>query len=159
METSKNLTVLHCIFYIYHTFAFSSDGNLTPEEKKTISNFMYRWVGKDQEKMTKIINETLMWSKSNIKSINDQIGAMISMVDFLKTQTDFSIDRREYFLMDIRNIARSEGNFLDQQKKWHDMMAKSLEVEIRISPQSFDQIETSLKNVKKKKIGFRRDKD
>ena len=156
METSKNLTVLHCIFYIYHTFAFSSDGNLTPEEKKTISNFMYRWVGKDQAKMTKIINETLMWSKSNIKSINDQIGAMISMVEFLKTQSDFSIDKREYFLMDIRNIARSDGNFLDQQKKWHDMLANILELEIRISKASHDDIDGAVKKVERRKIGFRR---
>ena len=156
METSKNLTVLHCIFYIYHTFAFSSDGNLTPEEKKTISNFMYRWVGKDQEKMTSIINETLRWSKSNIKSINDQIGAMMSMVEFLKTQNDFSIDRREYFLMDIRNIARSDGNFLDQQKKWHDMLANILELNIRISQASHEDINGADKKVEKRKIGFRR---
>ena len=117
---------------------------------------MYRWVGKDQEKMTKIINETLMWSKSNIKSINDQIGAMISMVDFLKTQTDFSIDRREYFLMDIRNIARSDGNFLDQQKKWHDMLANILELNIRISQASHEDINGAVKKVEKRKIGFRR---
>tara|TARA_B100001250_G_C19433530_1_gene628558 strand:+ start:224 stop:694 length:471 start_codon:yes stop_codon:yes gene_type:complete len=156
METSKNLTVLHCIFYIYHTFAFSSDGNLTPEEKKTISNFMYRWVGKDEEKMTRVINETIRWSKSNIKSINDQIGAMMSMVEFLKTQNDFSIDRREYFLMDIRNIARSDGNFLDQQKKWHDMLANILELNIRISQASHEDINGAVKKVEKRKIGFRR---
>ena len=58
-----HLTSLHCIFYIYHTFAFSSDGKLNPQEKKTISSFMYRWVGQDQEKTNLIINETLSWIK------------------------------------------------------------------------------------------------
>ena len=67
-----HLTSLHCIFYIYHTFAFSSDGKLNLQEKKTITSFMYRWVGQDQQKTTQIINETLAWSQENIKNINNQ---------------------------------------------------------------------------------------
>jgi len=156
MESRTNLTVIHCIFYIYHTFAFRSDGNLTSEEKKTISNFMFRWVGKDQEKMTQAINETLAWSKANIKNLNDQISAMLSMAEFLKTQNDFSIERREYFLMDIRNIARSDGKFLDQQKKWHDMLANILGLNIRISSASNEDINGEVQKVEKRKIGFRR---
>ena len=151
-----HLTSLHCIFYIYHTFAFSSDGKLKPQEKKTISSFMYRWVGQDQEKTNLIINETLSWIKENIQDINNQIGTMISMADFLKQQDNFNILKREYFLMDIRNIARSDGNFLDQQKKWHDMLANILELNIRISQASSDDISGAVKKVERKKIGFRR---
>ncbi len=151
-----HLTSLHCIFYIYHTFAFSSDGKLNPQEKKTISSFMYRWVGQDQEKTNLIINETLSWIKENIQDINNQIGTMISMADFLKQQDNFNILKREYFLMDIRNIARSDGNFLDQQKKWHDMLANILELNIRISQASSDDISGAVKKVERKKIGFRR---
>ena len=151
-----HLTSLHCIFYIYLTFAFSSDGKLNPQEKKTISSFMYRWVGQDQEKTNLIINETLSWIKENIQDINNQIGTMISMADFLKQQDNFNIVKREYFLMDIRNIARSDGNFLDQQKKWHDMLANILELNIRISQASSDDIIGAVKKVERKKIGFRR---
>jgi len=117
---------------------------------------MYRWVGQDQEKMTQIINETLSWSKENIKNLNAQISAMLSMVDFLKTQTNFDIKKREYFLMDIRNIARSDGHFVNQQKKWHDMLASILGLQIRISESSFDDIDGDVKKVKRRKIGFRR---
>ena len=159
MEKKTNLTSLHCIFFIYQSFAFNSDNQLLDSEKKVITNFMFRWTGHKKDQLNEIFAETLTWSNKNIKTTHDQIGVMFSMLDFLKQQSNFKIPQREYFLMDIRNIARSDGDFSDQQKKWHDMMAKSLEVEIRISPQSFDQIETSLKNVKKKKIGFRRDKD
>tara|TARA_B100000530_G_C15788580_1_gene420641 strand:- start:259 stop:729 length:471 start_codon:yes stop_codon:yes gene_type:complete len=156
MESRINLTVTHCIFYIYHTFAFRSDGNLTSEEKKTISNFMFRWVGKDQKKMDQVINETLAWSKDNIKSLNDQISAMLSMADFLKAQQDFHMERKEYFLMDIRNIARSDGKFIDQQKKWHDMLANILGLDIRISRASHEDISGEVQKVEKRKIGFRR---
>ena len=151
-----HLTSLHCIFYIYHTFAFSSDGKLNPQEKKTITSFMYRWVGQDQAKTNLIINETLSWIKENIQNLNNQIETMISMADFLKKQDNFSISKREYFLMDIRNIARSDGNFLDQQKKWHDMLANILELNIRISQASSDDISGAVKKVERRKIGFRR---
>ena len=117
---------------------------------------MYRWVGKDESKTTAIINETLNWSKLNIKSVNDQIGAMISMVEFLKTQQNFSIEKREYLLMDIRNIARSDGNFLDQQQKWHDMLSNILGLGIRISTATHDDIDGAVKKVERRKIGFRR---
>ena len=60
--------------------------------------------------------------------------------------------------MDIRNIARADGQFLEEQKKWHDIIAKALDVEIRISPETHKDIEASLKKVKRKKIGFRRSK-
>ena len=65
--------------------------------------------GQDQEKTNLIINETLSWIKENIQNLNNQIETMISMADFLKKQDNFSISKREYFLMDIRNIARSDG--------------------------------------------------
>jgi len=158
MQKKSNLTSLHCIFFIYQSFAFNSDNKLTDSEKKVIANFMFRWTGQNKEQLNQIINETLIWSNNNIKTPHDQIGVMFTMLDFLKQQSNFNLAKREYFLMDVRNIARSDGDFSDQQRKWHDMMAKYLGVEIRISPQSFAQIETSLKNVKKKKIGFRRDK-
>ncbi len=151
-----NLTSLHCIFYIYHTFAFGSDGKLNPQEKKTITSFMYRWVGQDQNKTNQVINETLAWSKDNIKDLKNQIGTMISMVDFLKNQDNFDVIKREYFLMDIRNIARSDGNFLEQQKKWHDMLANILGLDIRVSQSSVDDINGAVKKVEKRKIGFRR---
>ena len=156
MNNNTNLTVLHCIFYIYHVFALNSDGKLSANEKKIIGGFMLRWLGQDRDKMTSIINATLNWSSENIKNINDQMSSMMSMVEFLKNQNDFTLERREYFLMDIRNIARSDGKFIDIQKKWHDMLANILDVDIRISNVTHEEINSELKKVPRRKIGFRR---
>ncbi len=158
METKTNLNTLHCIFFIYQSFAFTTDGRLANSEKKLITNFMLRWSGSQKEKLNQVILETIAWGRENIKTIHDQIGVMFSMIEFLKQQPNFNIAQREYFLMDIRNIARSDNYFSQQQQEWHDMMAKALDVEIRISPQTHEEIENSLNKVKKKKIGFRRNK-
>ena len=158
METKTNLNTLHCIFFIYQSFAYTTDGKLENSEKKIITNFMLRWSGSQKDKLNQVILETLAWGRENIKTIHDQIGIMFSMIEFLKQQPSFNIAQREYFLMDIRNIARSNSDFSHQQKVWHDMMAKALDVEIRISPQTYEEIENSLNQVKKKKIGFRRNR-
>ena len=156
MKSTTNLSPLHCIFFIYQSFAYTTDGNLADQEKKMIGHCMFRWTGSDQKKTTTIINETIAWSKQNIKTVKDQIETMISMIEFLKTQESFNTHKREYFLMDIRNIARSDGKFLDPEKKWHDMISKLLELEIRISPETHKEIKDSLDKVERRKIGFRR---
>ena len=155
MKSTTNLSPLHCIFFIYQSFAYTTDGNLADEEKKMIGHCMLRWTGSDEKKTSTIINETLAWGKQNIKTVKDQVGTMISMIEFLKTQESFNMHKREYFLMDIRNIARSDGKFIKNQKKWHDMISKSLELEIRISPETHQEIKDSLDKVERRKIGFR----
>ena len=82
---------------------------------------------------------------------------MVSMTQFLNTQKDFTILRKEFFLMDIRQIARSNKDFSEDEKKIHDMLADILGVGIRISQKSYDEIKGSVERVKKRKIGFRRD--
>jgi hypothetical protein len=156
MSKEIRLDPLNCIFFIYQSFALNSDGILDDREKKIITELMYRWSGNDINTLSDVVNVTENWSKSNIKSKNDQVSVMFSMIDFLKENEDFDIIQREYFLMDIRNISRSNKNFHPQQKIWHDMIAKSLGLGIRISDNSLENINDTLENVKKKKIGFRK---
>ena len=103
--------------FIYKSFAYTTDGVLADEEKKMIGHAMFRWTGSDEKKTNTVIKETLTWMQENIKTIKEQVETMISMIEFLKTQKSFDLKKTEYFLMDIRNIARSDGKFLDTQKK------------------------------------------
>ena len=123
---------------------------------QVINNCMYRWTGSDEKKTQMIIRQSVDWAKENIKTIQDQVETMMSMINFLKQQSDFNILKREFFLMDIRNIARADNQFSESEKKWHDMLAKALGLEIRISPESHEAIKKSIDRVKKRKIGFRR---
>ena len=42
----KDLSLLHCVFYIYQTFATFSDGNIVESEQDAIIFFVKRWVVK-----------------------------------------------------------------------------------------------------------------
>ena len=56
---------------------------------------MYRWSGNDINTLSDVVNVTENWSKSNIKSKNDQVSVMFSMIDFLRRNEDFDIIQRE----------------------------------------------------------------
>ena len=68
MSKEIRLDPLNCIFFIYKSFALSSDGTLDDREKKIITELMYRWSGNDINTLSNVINVTETWSKSNIKS-------------------------------------------------------------------------------------------
>ena len=153
----KTLSGLHCIFFIYNCFASATDGELAKEEAQEIQIAMNRWVGGDQKKTKTIIDETMDWQKNNVKTGEEWINHMASMIHFLKEpNNDFGMKRREYFLVDIRNIARADGKFLDGEKYWHDMMAEILEVNIRISSNTASQLRDDVNSVKRTNIGFQR---
>ena len=54
------------MFFIYKTFADSSEDTLNQNTQKLITEFMFRWVKKDKDKTMLIINQTLSWAKVNI---------------------------------------------------------------------------------------------
>ncbi|MEE2699794.1 MAG: hypothetical protein VYD71_00320 [Bacteroidota bacterium] len=152
----KQLSVLHCIFFIYHTFANFSDGKLDEQEKVAIAGFIKRWSGGDDELTTKIFNETANWAKENVQDAKQAIEYMASMVDFINNQEEFDIYKKENLLLDIRNISRIDGHFHEAEKKWHDLIAQQLNVPIRISENTQDQLQRDAHNIEKRKpMGFK----
>jgi len=62
------LTPLHCIFFIYNSFATGTNGILSEGEKKRITSCMNRWVGHKKStdparEASVIISETISWHK------------------------------------------------------------------------------------------------
>ncbi len=164
----QSLSPLHCIFFIYQYFAGVTDGGLCEEEKKRISRCMSRWVGQknpltNKQEVLKIINETIEWqTKAVFKNQKDtekvrsiMTGTMLSMLDYLKNEKWFHRANREFFLMDIRNIAWADNKFTEMEKKWHDIFAESLGLNIRITEMSQKEVQTEMAGAPKQKIGFR----
>jgi len=147
------LSNFHCIFFIYHCFATFSDGKLVEGEKKAIMSLLYSWVD-DEEKTKKIIDETIMWIRNNVSSADEATEFMASMIDFLNENEAFDIYQKEHFLLDIRNISRADGNFCENEKKWHDMMASQLGVNIRVSELSSNEVKNKVNLTARRPIGF-----
>ena len=166
------LTPLHCIFFIYNSFATGTNGILSESEKDRITRCMTRWVGKKNstepgKEALVIMRETIAWQNKNILNnpknegkLGDVIlGTMLSMLENLKNQEWFHRANKEFFLMDIRNIAWADDNFTESEKKWHDMFAELLGINIRISNMSQKEVQDQVAETRTSKIGFRTKRD
>jgi len=152
----KQLSLLHCIFFIYQTFATFSDGELEESEQEAIVHFIKRWAAEDEKLTQKVLEETAKWAKENVQEAKQAIEYMSSMADFINNQEDFNIHQRELFLLDLRNISRMDGVFHEAEKVWHDLIAQQLQVPIRISQSSTDQLQTEMRSIERRKpIGFK----
>ena len=152
----KDLSLLHCIFFVYQTFASFSDGKLEDSEQDVIIHFVKRWASEDEEYTRKVLDETASWAKDNVKDAKHAIEYMSCMVDFINKQEDFTIHQKEIFLLDLRNISRIDGNFHEAEQKWHDLIAQQLQIPIRISQNSTDQLQREVKSIERRTpIGFK----
>ena len=114
----------HCIFYIYHTFAFTSDGKLDKEEKERIeqleSNLMLFFTGITRTAAT--VAETYV---SDINSRERQLTRIYDMVDeavaLLKSATD--LDEFGYLL---HKTWVEKSNFLAVKEESYDKDGEKL---------------------------------
>ena len=105
-QSQLDFTPLHCIFFIYHTFAAYTNGKIKDVEKNSIVQFMNRWTN-NKNASSKIIKDTLKWTLENIKNPQHAVSNMSSMIDYLKQQKEFNVYRREQLMLDIRNNLNS----------------------------------------------------
>lgn len=152
----KDLSLLHCVFYIYQTFATFSDGKIVESEQDAIIFFVKRWSGDDEALTKKVLEETETWTKENIQNPKQAIEYMSYMVEFISDQKDFSLHKRELLLLDIRTISRMDGVFHETEKVWHDLIAQQLNVNLRISESSTNHLQAEINSIDKRQpIGFK----
>jgi len=153
-EENLNLTQTHCVFFIYYTFACYNNGKVQGAEVKKIISYMKKW--EPNEILSKnIIKETVLWASKIITSPEEAVSTMFSMADYLNTEKSFDSSKKELLLLDIRNISRMDGGFSEKEKKWHDLLAHHLKINIRVSSCSTEDLKSDVQRVKRKKIGFR----
>ena len=49
-----------------------------------------------------------------------------------------------------------DNDFSEKEKKWHDLLAHHLNIYLRVSSCSTEDLKSDIKKVKRTKIGFRR---
>ena len=150
----KELSPLHCLYYIYYCFATKTDENFNQSQINQIIVFLNKWTGNNKTSEA-IINETKEWIKENKPSKEEELNIMFSMIDYLKKENIFSLIDKEHILLQIRQIARYDGSFSELEKKYHDLLAFHFGLNIRVSACTTNEIKESAKEVDRRKIGFK----
>ena len=150
----KELSPLHCLYYIYYSFATKTDENFNQSQINQIIVFLNKWTGNNKTSEA-IISETKEWIKENNASKEEDLNIMFSMIDYLKKENIFSLIDKEHILLQIRQIARYDGSFSESEKKYHDLLAFHFGLNIRVSACTTNEIKEDAKKIDRRKIGFK----
>ena len=61
----------------------------------------------------------------------------------------------DILLFDLPEGSRFDGVFSDPEKKWHDMLAAQLDVHLRVSQISSEDIDKENKKIERHPVGYR----
>ena len=123
MAAPENITGAHVLSYMYLLFGHMTDGDLSEDEIITIKRLIKEWGVDDPDT---VVKEAFDWICS-FESKEDQIGQMIDNLPALKG--NFGEKGCGVILKDIVQIAKSDGNYDDDEKKWASNIAKHLGIE------------------------------
>ena len=97
----KELSPLHCLYYIYYCFATKTDENFNQSQINQIIVFLNKWTG-DNKTSEAIINETKEWIKENKPSRSAKLRFLIKKKDTYDIETDI-VDKFSD-LLEIENL-------------------------------------------------------
>ena len=127
MSKPINITNAHRVAYLYLYFATETDQQLASEEMMVISDKVENFLNKNMDinknlNSWDIVSETLNWFNSlsaTDKTINYQ-----KLIETLKE--NFNDEQKACFLNDLKELAKSDGVFLEAEKVLIDKSAELL---------------------------------
>ena len=84
-ESKKELGPLHCVYFIYYSFATTTDNDINESQIKHLITYLNEWT-KNTETSTAVIKETLNWIEETGPTKNEAINIMFSMLDYLNKE-------------------------------------------------------------------------
>ena len=153
MSETSNLTNTECIFYVLYTFSTYSDNNFNQNECVLLNEYMKVWQN-DSFDFEKALNSYNKWNKLNDVNSADNIKEVMSSIsEHLNKILDIS--QKEALLMQIRIISYSDGVFHENERRWHDLLAKILGLDLKVSSQKSQDLTNDFRYTKRKSIGFK----
>ena len=128
MSQPEPLKMIHCLSFLYLTFAHQTDGELTDDERSIIRTKLREWCseGTDLDAVDGFMDSAVDWY--NGLDADARIGTMAMIAATLKDD-GFSVEQRGTVLSDLISIAKADGNYDETERKWAGLLAKEMEIE------------------------------
>lgn len=117
--------------FLYHSFAHSTDGQISEEEQEAIIKKLLRWkLLHNAEELRDTIVRSHNWYRDCIRDnkLHDTIN---EMTDMLK-MTEMPEGVRITVLNDLMDIAMADGSILETELKWIKSIADAWNIEVEI---------------------------
>lgn len=115
----------HVLAFIYLTFAHQTDGDLSKEERDTITIKVGEWMGDDATRgqINQAIDQAIEWYNSVADKRIETMAHGISLV-----AEHLSADAKKAVYADIQAIAEASGKVTKTEREWLELIKKDLGV-------------------------------
>ena len=127
MIDENEMSLAHVLSFYYITFAHATDGDLSPEEIVEIAVIVSGWSGLDPEECALTVTEALEWYVSSVRD-PEEVAAVIAATT-LTIKEALDEDGYKLVIEDLVDIAKADGNFDDQEKKYVKMIGGLLGID------------------------------
>ena len=122
---------IDALTFLYHSFAHSTDGQISPEEEKAITDKLIRWklLNNTRELQNTISRSHRMYRNCIRKdTLHDTINEMTTM---LKMQ-EMPEGIRLTIVNDLMDIAMADGRVLETEIKWIKCIADDWDIDVNL---------------------------
>lgn len=129
MSQPEPLLKVHCLSFLYLTFAHQTDGELTEDERSVIRTKLQEWIEQSDWDLSSVDNcmdEAITWY--NGLDVDGRINIMAGIAATLKDE-GMTVEGRQAVLADLVSIAKSDGNYDEVERDWAQKLAVEMEVE------------------------------
>jgi uncharacterized tellurite resistance protein B-like protein len=114
--------VLESLAFLYLAFGHSTDGNLAPEEMRTLAGKLLEW---DPSRSLGDIGEMLKGTVAAYKGAGDKVGRARQIAAELRGQLDAA--QLSKVVADLEAIAQADGYVTDEEQAFIDEIAGLME--------------------------------
>jgi hypothetical protein len=112
------VTIGHALAFTYFSFAYTTDGELSDEEFKTITNKVVEWYPKeDFNNALNATKEALEW----ISTCDNIFEELLPLLDDINNNLEDN--QLKAVLEDIVAIAKADGKFVEKEQKQLELIA------------------------------------
>ena len=131
--SERNWDLIHCLGYLYNSFAVYTDADLDPAEMKEIRSAVGEWAGdKSGDEINDALQTTFNWFKEDLPGeladdYNHPVfGTMVGIAELLKE--NLTEDNCRAVHNDLIRIGNADGHYDDVEKAWATELAKAMGV-------------------------------
>lgn len=116
----------HMLGFMFLTFAHFTDGDVTDSEMETIREKLSEWMADSDPTGINTLSETIDWYNSTGSARLDVLSYIAGRWREMSKWNDELIT---CILDDLVSIAKSDGRYDDEEKRWVNLIAKKLDID------------------------------
>jgi hypothetical protein len=129
--SERNWDLIHCLGYLYNSFAVYTDADLDPAEMKEIRSAIGEWASdKSGDEINKVLDTTFNWFKEDLPgelADDDNHPVISNMVGIAHTlKENLTENNCKAVHNDLIRIGNADGHYDEVEQRWATALAEEM---------------------------------